>query len=79
MADAPVSDPPVEPWQSPWMWLGTVASILLGGALLVPRIPALDRTSMTVPLLVGVAAGALATAFGTPRSDGCRPPSGPSS
>ena len=57
-------DPLVEPWQSPWMWLGTVASILLGGALLVPRIPALDRTSMTLPLLVGVAAGALATAFG---------------
>src|SRR4029453_12185292 len=41
-----VSDPPVDPWQSPWMWLGTVASILLGAALLVPRVPELDRTSM---------------------------------
>jgi hypothetical protein len=46
------------------MWLGTISSILLGAALLVPRIPALDRTSVTSPLLVGVAAGALATAFG---------------
>ncbi|WP_156401683.1 SCO7613 C-terminal domain-containing membrane protein [Agromyces sp. Soil535] len=57
------ADPPVDPWQSPWMWLGTVASILLGAALLVPRIPPLDRTSMTLPLLVGVTAGAMATAF----------------
>lgn len=56
--------PPVDPWQSPWMWLATVSAVLLAAALLVPRVPPLDRTSLALPLLGGVAAGALATAFG---------------
>ncbi|WP_159607004.1 hypothetical protein, partial [Agromyces humi] len=50
-------------WASPWLWLGTVASILLAIALFTPNLVVVDRTSLALPLLAGVFAGAIVTAF----------------
>lgn len=52
------------PWDSPWMWLGTVGVALLAVVLLLPGLPAADRIGLTVPMLATVTLGALATAFG---------------
>lgn len=51
------------PWASPWLWLGTVAPILLAIALFTPHLAVVDRTSLALPLLAGVFAGATVTAF----------------
>jgi hypothetical protein len=51
------------PWASPWMWLGTVASVLLAVGLFTPSLRALDRATLALPLLAAVLAGALVAAF----------------
>lgn len=50
------------PWTSPWLWLGTVAPVLLAAFLLVPRLDDLDRTALVAPALLAATSGALLTA-----------------
>jgi len=50
------------PWESGWLWLGTVAALLLGVVVAVPRMGAIDRTALGVPALAAAVVGTIATA-----------------
>lgn len=60
MAASQVAVP--SPWTSPWLWLGTVAAVLLTAALLIPRLGDADRIALVTPALLAATSGALLTA-----------------
>ena len=54
----PVSDP----WTSGWLWLGTVAAVLLGAFVFIPRLTTRDRIALATPVLIAAVVGAILTA-----------------
>ncbi|WP_169053986.1 hypothetical protein [Agromyces sp. H66] len=55
--------PIAPPWDSPWMWLGTVGAALLAVPLFAPRITDADRIGLFLPALVATMTGAVVTAL----------------
>ncbi len=54
---------PAEPWDSPWMWLGTVGAGLLAAAVILPRLSAADRVGLVLPALAASVASSFIAAF----------------
>lgn len=55
--------PVAPPWDSPWMWLGTVGAALLAVPLFAPRITDADRIGLFLPALAATMTGAVAAAL----------------
>ena len=52
-----------DPWTSGWLWLGTVAAVLLGAFVFVPRLVTRDRLALATPALAAAVVGAFAVAL----------------
>ncbi|WP_188743093.1 SCO7613 C-terminal domain-containing membrane protein [Agromyces bauzanensis] len=55
--------PVAPPWDSPWMWLGTVGAALLAVPLFAPRLSDVDRLGLFLPALAATMTGAGAVAL----------------
>lgn len=51
-----------DPWTSGWLWLGTVAAVLLGAFVFIPRLTTRDRIALATPALIAAVVGAILTA-----------------
>ncbi|TYL50723.1 SCO7613 C-terminal domain-containing membrane protein [Agromyces mariniharenae] len=52
-----------DPWTSSWLWLGTVAAVLLGAFVFAPRLVTRDRLALATPALAAAVVGAFAVAL----------------